>query len=68
MDLRLTIEGEGNDVRDFIRFIRTDDRYACCCSAAKYVFSPEKDQVELVFVRREGNGARSNERDRERVG
>lgn len=66
MDLRLTMEGEGNDVRDFIHFIRTNDRYACC-AAAKYVFSPEKDQVELVFVRREGNGARSNERDRERV-
>lgn len=66
MDLRLAIEGKGNDVRDFIHFIRTDDRYACC-AAAKYVFSPEKDQVELVFVRREDNGARSNERNWERV-
>jgi hypothetical protein len=66
MDLRLKVEGECNDVRDFIHFIRTDDRYARY-TAAKYVFSPKKDQVELVFVRREDNGARSNERDRERV-
>ncbi|MCH5584914.1 hypothetical protein MK805_08000 [Shimazuella sp. AN120528] len=66
MDLLLKIEGKGEAVRDFITFMKTDDRYAIYTSA-RYTLSQEKDVVEFVFEkggRSGGNADFSNwERD-----
>jgi hypothetical protein len=48
MDLLLKIEGRGEAVRDFITFIKTDERYAIYTSA-RYSLSQEKDVVEFLF-------------------
>jgi hypothetical protein len=66
MELRLKIEGDSKVVRDFIQYIRMDDRYAIYASA-KYVFSPKKDQVEFVYSGSEGDESSANETDRERI-
>ncbi|MXQ52238.1 hypothetical protein [Shimazuella alba] len=50
MNLTITIEEEKDVVREFITFIRTDDRYTFY-SHAKYYFSPVKDLIKLSFTR-----------------
>jgi hypothetical protein len=66
MNLTLRIEGDSKVVRDFIHYIRMDERYVFYFRA-KYLFSPEKDQVEFVFARRKADGADSDEAGRERI-
>jgi hypothetical protein len=48
MDLKLRIEGKGEAVREFISFLKTDNRY-CIYACARYVFSPDKSVVEFDF-------------------
>jgi hypothetical protein len=67
MNLTLKIEGDSKVVRDFIQYIRMDERYVFY-SCAKYLFSPEGDQVEFVFARREAGGAGKDEKIGERIG
>ncbi|MCH5585334.1 hypothetical protein MK805_10165 [Shimazuella sp. AN120528] len=67
MSLKLQIEGDSKVVRDFIHYIRMDERYTFY-ESAKYVFSPEKDQVEFIFAGRGMDDTSGYETDRERVG
>ncbi|WP_028776705.1 hypothetical protein [Shimazuella kribbensis] len=62
MDLTLKIEGGSKAVRDFIHYIRMDKRYTFY-SHAKYLFSPMRDQVELVFTGGDDGGAGTDEAD-----
>jgi hypothetical protein len=67
MNLTLKIEGDSKVVRDFIRYIRMDEKYVFY-SRAKYLFSPEGDQVEFIFAGREAGGVNTDETIRERIG
>jgi hypothetical protein len=59
MNLMLKIEGKEEAVRDFITFMKTDERYAIYASA-RYLLSPNKDIVKFVFEKQAG-GMRSGE-------
>jgi hypothetical protein len=48
MDLKLKIEGKSEAVRDFIAFLKTDNRY-CIYACARYAFSPDSNVVEFDF-------------------
>ncbi|MXQ53276.1 hypothetical protein [Shimazuella alba] len=62
MDLLLKIEGKGEAIRDFITFMKSDERYAIYASA-RYSLSQEKDVVEFTFLKRHvgGEGDRRGE-------